>query len=100
MIKKHMIELCLLRLLSGADMYGYEILHRLEEVFPGTKEGEIYVLLRGLFRDGYTECYRGERSDGPVRKYYRITDTGRKRQNELQNEWRKLQKAMENLGIR
>jgi PadR family transcriptional regulator PadR len=100
MLKKNMIALCLLQLLSGGDMYGYEILRRLEDVFTGTKEREIYVLLRDLFHDGYTESYQGDKSDGPARKYYRITDRGRRRQEELRDEWRRLREAMETIGVR
>ncbi len=55
MLKKDLIELCLLHVLSVEDLYGYEILRRIHENFPGTQESGIYALLRGLCREGCTE---------------------------------------------
>lgn len=78
MLKKDLIELCLLHVLSVEDLYGYEILRRIHESFPGTQESGIYALLRGLCREGCTEQYEGETSEGPTRKYYRITRAGQK----------------------
>ena len=46
MLKKDLIELCLLHVLSVEDLYGYEILRRIHESFPGTQESGIYALLR------------------------------------------------------
>lgn len=99
MLKKSMIELCILQLLIQQDMYGYEILHKLKSVFPNTKESEIYVLLRGMFRNKLTECYEGKESDGPVRKYYKITPLGQKRKEELEYEWQQLCSAMRTLEL-
>ena len=54
MLKKDLIELSLLYVLSNEDLYGYEILRRIRESFPGTQESGIYALLRGLCREGCT----------------------------------------------
>ena len=48
MLKKDLIELCLLHLLSQGDQYGYELLRRLHHTFPDTQESAVYALLRGL----------------------------------------------------
>ena len=50
MLKKDLLELCLLQLLSGGDKYGYEVLTPLRAAFPDTQESAIYALLRGLGR--------------------------------------------------
>ena len=73
MLKKDIIELCLLKLLSTEDMYGYEILRRLHTAFPDTQESAIYAQLRSLCKQSYTESYTGQTSEGPARKYYRLT---------------------------
>ena len=74
MLKRDLIALCLLHLLSREEQYGYELLRRLARAFPDTQESAIYAILRGLSKDGYTQSFRGEISEGPVRKYYRLTD--------------------------
>ena len=100
MLKKNLIELCLLHLLVEEDLYGYEILRRIHMSFPGTQESFIYAILRGLCKEGYTEQYEGTRSEGPVRKYYRITQDGRDKMNCLLEEWRHLRDALSALGVR
>lgn len=99
MLKKDLIELCLLHLLSKEDLYGYEILRRIAESFPGTQESGIYALLRGLCREGCTEQYEGNTSDGPTRKYYRITSRGFQKLSALLSEWQNLRDTLTGLGI-
>ena len=99
MLKKDLIELCLLHLLSQGDQYGYELLRRLRAAFPDTQESAVYALLRGLCRDGCSEQYTGQTSDGPARKYYRLTDHGMGRYGELLKQWRALTAALAELGI-
>lgn len=99
MLKKDLIELCLLHLLSTGDRYGYEVLSRLHAAFPDTQESAVYAILRGLGREGLTEQYQGEVSGGPARKYYRLTDAGRKKYEELLNQWRTLLAALSELGL-
>ena len=99
MLKKDLVELCLLHLLSQGDQYGYDLLRRLHAAFPDTQESAVYALLRGLGRDGHLEQYMGETSDGPARKYYRLTDHGMGRYGELLKQWRALRDALTELGI-
>lgn len=99
MLKKDIIELCLLHMLSSEDLYGYEILHRLHESFPDTQESAIYALLRRLCKEGYTEQYEGKKSDGPTRKYYRITKRGYEKKDNLLNEWHRLKDTLSALGV-
>ncbi|MDE6259964.1 MAG: PadR family transcriptional regulator [Oscillospiraceae bacterium] len=99
MLKKDLIELCLLHLLSQGDQYGYELLRRLHDAFPDTQESAVYAILRGLCREGCSEQYTGQTSDGPARKYYRLTDSGTARYGELLRQWRTLLAALGALGI-
>lgn len=99
MLKKEIIELCLLQLLSGEDMYGYEILRRLHAAFPDTQESAIYSQLRGLCRQGFTQSYAGQTSEGPTRKYYRLTPLGQKQLAARLTEWQRLRQTLQDLGI-
>lgn len=103
MLKKELIELCLLHLLTQADCYGYELLGQLREGFPDTQESAVYALLRGLCREGYTESYTGTGSGGPARKYYHLTVAGARKLAFLLEQWRALREALEALealGVR
>jgi PadR family transcriptional regulator PadR len=74
-LKKGVLELCVLALLSQHDSYAYEIAARLADSI-GMGEGTIYPLMRRLQNDGLVETYLVESSAGPSRKYYRLTSTG------------------------
>lgn len=100
MLKKNVIELCLLHILSEEDLYGYEILRRIHECFPNTQESSIYALLRGLCKEGYTNQYKGEFSDGPTRKYYHITEAGQAKYKTLVDEWYYLKNTLAKLGLK
>ena len=99
MLKKDLIELCLLHLLAQGDQYGYELLRQLHHTFPDTQESTVYALLRGLCREGCSQQYLGGASDGPARKYYRLTAQGRDKLSVLTEQWRSLRDALSELGI-
>ena len=99
MLKKDLIELCLLHLLNVEDLYVYEILRRIHEGFPDTQESAVYALLRGLCKEGSTEQYTGSVSDGPTRKYYHITMAGKSKQEKLLREWQRLRDTLTMLGV-
>lgn len=100
MLKKDLLELCLLHLMSQGDQYGYELLRRLHAVFPEVQESAIYAILRGLCREGATERYQGSTaSGGPARKYYRLTEAGESRRAALLETWRETRDALTALGI-
>lgn len=75
-LKKGVLELCVLALLSRADSYAYEIASRLAEGID-MGEGTIYPLMRRMQDDGLVETYLVESPAGPSRKYYRLTQAGK-----------------------
>lgn len=99
MLKKDLIKLCMLHLLTESDRYGYEVLSLLHGAFPDTQESAIYALLRELCRDKFTESYMGVASGGPARKYYRITESGREGYSELLGQWKALKESLSGLGL-
>lgn len=99
MLKKDLIELGLLHLISQKDQYGYELLHQLHTAFPNTQESAVYALLRGLCREQYTESYLGQTSGGPARKYYRMTEQGREKYTQLLSDWQSMKAALAALGL-
>lgn len=99
MLKRDLLELCLLYVLNQGDQYGYELLRRLHAVFPDVQESAIYAILRQLCREGATERYQGETSGGPARKYYRLTQAGQERYDALLKAWREMRDAVAAIGI-
>jgi len=87
----------ILSLLSKQDMYGYQLIKELELASDRTftlKEGTLYPILHALESEGSVEAYWQE-ADGRKRKYYRITDNGRRQLQEKQQEWRLFRGAVD-----
>ena len=99
MLKKDLLELCLLQLLSRGDKYGYEVLAPLRSAFPDTQESAIYALLRGLGKSGLTSWYMAPGGGGPDRKYYKLTPAGQTRLEEMRGQWRKMRDAIASFGV-
>ena len=99
MLKKDLLELCLLQLLSGGEKYGYEVLTPLRAAFPDTQESAIYALLRGLGKEGFTEWYMAPGGGGPDRKYYKLTPAGQARLELLRAGWRHMRDAIAAFGL-
>ena len=74
-LKKGVLELCVLSLLSRGDSYAYEIASKLAEAI-GMGEGTIYPLMRRMQNDGLVSTYLQESGSGPPRKYYKLTKAG------------------------
>ncbi len=98
-LKKGVLELCLLQCLSGEPKYGYDIIQTMRGCFPDVTESTFYAILRRLAKEGAADTYQGSESNGPVRKYYRLTDDGRERLAQMAADWRSLREILEKLGI-
>lgn len=92
-------SMLLLRLLEEKDMYGYEMIEKLEErsnhVFS-LKAGTLYPLLHSLEEKNYLRSYEDEVS-GKVRKYYSITKDGKKYLKNRKEEWQEYTSAVANV---
>ena len=91
--KKGALELCVLTLLRQGEKYGYE----LAEAISGEisiSEGTIYPILRRLRNEGYFEVTLRESPEGPPRKYYRLTQKGKKFLQEKTDEWKEYSSAV------
>jgi len=72
---------------------------RIKDQFDDVYDGSIYAILRRLNADKYTETYTKESTNGPARKYYRITNNGCKYLDQMTVQWQKMVEAVSKLGI-
>ena len=84
--KKGVLELCVLSLLSKRDRYGYDVSDSLSKHID-ISDGTVYPILRKLKSDGLVTTYLVEESGGPPRKYYSLTESGRKEFEQTRDEW-------------
>ncbi len=96
-LKKGVLEYCVLLIISSQELYGYEIMKRVGEVFPETSEQTVYTILRRLLKDGYTHCYSKGVSSGPPRKYYQLTPLGKEHFEKSNEDWQWIVASVERL---
>ena len=89
-MRKGVLEYCILLVLENKPQYVSDIIENLEESQMIVVEGTLYPMLTRLKNEGYLG-YRWEESvQGPPRKYYELTETGRLFLNELGAAWNEL----------
>ncbi|MDD2518884.1 MAG: PadR family transcriptional regulator [Bacilli bacterium] len=93
--KKGVLELIVLVSVNKKDMYGYELIVEVSKIVD-INEGTIYPLLKRLTNEKYFDTYLTESNEGPPRKYYKITNLGRERMEELVNHWSVFSESVNN----
>lgn len=92
---KGIIEGCVLAALSQKELYGYELSEKLNTFgFGKIAEGTIYPLLLRLEKRELIISLLRESSIGPKRKYYYITDKGKKELLQFQKDFYELSQAV------
>ena len=88
-------ECLILSVVEQQDSYGYEISQTVKMV-ASIKESTLYPILRRLETDGYLTTY-SEEFQGRKRKYYSITEDGRKQLEYLRKEWREYRDTIDDI---
>lgn len=97
-IKKGLLELAVLRLISRRRVYAAEILAELSATEFSTQEGTLYPLLSRLCLESLVGYEWVESAGGPPRKYYSLTQKGRTQLDGLMAYWKELGATIERLG--
>ncbi len=95
------VTMLLLKLLSKKDMYGYEMITTLRErsnnVFE-LKAGSLYPLLHSMEEKNLVTSYEQEVL-GKVRKYYSLTNEGKKALKHKEEEWKEYTQAVADVMV-
>ena len=97
-LRRGSIQYCVLALLRDEDRYGFELTRALSDA-DGlvTSEGTVYPLLARLRQDGLVETTWQESSQGPPRRYYRLTADGQEALESFVAQWRRFRDAIDRL---
>jgi len=93
-MRKGVLEYCILLVLNGEPLYASNIIDALKEAKMIVVEGTLYPLLTRLKNFGLLTYRWEESTQGPPRKYYELTDNGRKFLGELEDSWSELVEAV------
>lgn len=95
-LMKGILEGCVLSIIARGETYGYEILAELERYgFEELGEGTLYPILTRLDKNGCISCRKAKSPLGPIRKYYSVTEEGKKRLSLFLENYRKVTKCAE-----
>ena len=89
LIRGHTETIILAQLMNG-DSYGYKINRAIQEKTEDLyelKEATLYTAFRRLEESGCINSYWGDEATGARRRYYTITQFGRREYLRLKNEW-------------
>ena len=89
-MRKGMLEYCILLLLHREPLYASDIIQNLKEAKLIVVEGTLYPLLTRLKNDNLLSYEWVESTQGPPRKYYRLTSEGEEFLKGLETAWDEL----------
>lgn len=90
-MKRGIIESCILALLCRGDSYGYQLIKDIAPIME-ISESTLYPVLRRLEAAGSLRVYSVEHNSR-LRKYYAITEEGRKKIADFLSEWADIAKV-------
>ncbi|MEY3399421.1 MAG: hypothetical protein RL220_2015 [Bacteroidota bacterium] len=93
-MRKGVLEFCILSVLARGEAYPSDIIAELKKARLIIVEGTLYPLLTRLKNDGLLNYRWEESTQGPPRKYYRLTENGIIFLKELRNTWEELANAV------
>lgn len=96
-MRKGMLVYCVLLLLKDGKVYTSELIRALRKAELIVVEGTLYPLLNRLAKDNLLTYEWQESEQGPPRKYYWLTDDGKKLLADLKNTYHRLHASINTL---
>jgi PadR family transcriptional regulator PadR len=95
-LRRGVVEFCVLALVAKEDRYGFDIARALGGVESlSVTEGTVYPLLSRLRKEGLVTTSWRESDAGPPRKYYAISEQGRRALADFIEEWSRFRDAVD-----
>lgn len=87
-LKRGLLDVCVLAAIKNEDSYGYKIIKDVKPYIE-LSESTLYTILKRLEGAKMLTVWTAE-YDGRLRKYYRITELGRRRIEEFNQDWQEI----------
>ncbi len=95
-LKKGVLDVCVLRLLKEEPTYGYDIYQKIHQVMP-ISESTIYPILRKMVQQHWVTTSLENSSEGPPRRYFKLTGLGHQMLEVFMVEWQEFQLQIQTL---
>lgn len=90
----------ILSILIGGEDYGYQIIQKVKEISGGSLEWSdkmLYPVLHRMEKEGFLVSQWKISNGGRLRRYYKITEKGRKELDSERRQWRSVTEALAKL---
>ena len=87
-LKRGLLDVCVLAAIKGEDSYGYKIIKDMKPYIE-MSESTLYTILKRLELGGMLTVRTAEHG-GRLRKYYHMTEDGKKRIEDFRSDWSEL----------
>ncbi len=87
-LKRGLLDVCVLAAMKNEDSYGYKIIKDMKPYIE-MSESTLYTVLKRLELSELLTVRTAEHG-GRLRKYYHITEAGRKRIEDFKDEWKEI----------
>lgn len=92
-LKRGLIEVCVLKVLTRGDSYGYQLIKDISP-YIALSESTLYPILKRLEAADLLSVYSVEHNSR-LRKYYKLTDGGHAKIQAFVLEWQEVMKVYE-----
>jgi len=93
-----LLDACVLAVLHHGDVYGYKLTQEVKAIMQ-VSESTLYPVLRRLKQEGCLETYDEEHM-GRNRRYYRLTQQGRKQYGFYVEEWKQFRSRVDSVLLK
>lgn len=87
-LKRGLLDVCVLAAIKSEDSYGYKIIKDMKPYIE-LSESTLYTILKRLETANMLTVRTAEHG-GRLRKYYHITDVGRRRIADFKDDWKEI----------
>jgi PadR family transcriptional regulator PadR len=95
-LRKGLLDIVVLNLLHRGPSHGYEMVQTMKRIEGlQIREGNIYPVLARLETDGLVTSYSEPSTDGPPRKYFRLTESGQKALEDMNKHWDRITESIQ-----
>jgi PadR family transcriptional regulator, regulatory protein PadR len=96
-LRKKVLEICALQIISRGEVYASDMLDELREAQLIHADGTLYPLLYRLRQASLVQVRTATTEDGPCRKYYSLTAKGLEALTQLKETWEALLSTVQSI---
>ena len=96
-IVKGLLEGCILKIAQNEEIYGYQVIDKLNSCGFSVNEATVYPILTRLQKKGFLKAEMRPSVSGPHRKYYYLTIAGLENLYQFEQQWLRIRSIVDKI---